>query len=458
MPRKPFIPIRARKPFMPIPPKTRILSVDGGGSWALIPALALAEIYGPHTPGHQILADFDYVAANSGGSLVVAGLIENRTPSEICSFFLDTQQRKRIFHRVPWYRCLSKFLPVPRYSTARKASALHELFDVQGRQPLSQLQIPVRSTGHAVRFVFMSYDYRRDRAGFLRSYASQAASSSTQASPLTLNEAVHASTNAPIKYFDQPASAGGKLYWDGGLSGYNNPILAAAIEAVANGAARESIAALSLGTAQVSLPLRGGELPVSHPFLLKKQPKPGLFTNIQKAATTVLADPPDAHSFIAHLLLGGALPPHGERVNGTAGDREACPIIRLNPLIQPWRVQDHWQVPLGFCPREFKTLVKLDMDATKDKDVQLIRRLFEAWRAGHVYNQAIRSDSPDQQRKGSDTPRIDIGHGTFNAAVKAWCALAPEGSLASPLSASASIHSAPSSLEEETHAQAIHRH
>lgn len=419
---------------MPTASATRILSIDGGGSWALIPALTLAEIYGPHTPGHQILRDFDYVAANSGGSLVVAGLIENRTPLEICNFFQDEAQRQRIFQRVPWYRRLPRSIPVPRYSTAGKGQALNELFSRQGQQALAELHVPAHHAGQGVRFVFMSYDYQRDRAGFLRSYESRAASSSTHASTLTLAQAVHASTNAPILYFDKPAVVGGKQYWDGGLSGYNNPVLAAAVEALANGAARESTAALSLGTALVSLPLPGGELAVSDVSLLKKRSRAGLITDIAKAATTVLADPPDAHSFITHLMLGGKLPAPGQTPVRVPGDRDACPVIRLNPLIQPCRTQDQWHLPKGLEGSQFNDLVKLDMDATGREDVKLIQRLFDAWQAGHVCNQPIRADGPDQQKKGVP-PRIDIGHGTFDEAVQAWRALAPAGSLAAPAAA-----------------------
>ena len=51
----------------------RILSLDGGGSWALIQVRALIDMYGGGTTGHQVLQDFDMVAANSGGSVVLGG-------------------------------------------------------------------------------------------------------------------------------------------------------------------------------------------------------------------------------------------------------------------------------------------------------------------------------------------------------------------------------------------------
>jgi uncharacterized protein len=51
----------------------RILSLDGGGTWALIQVKALIALYpgGAATPGLTVLNDFDLVAANSGGSIVL---------------------------------------------------------------------------------------------------------------------------------------------------------------------------------------------------------------------------------------------------------------------------------------------------------------------------------------------------------------------------------------------------
>jgi uncharacterized protein len=41
----------------------RILSLDGGGAWALIEVRTLIKLYSETTTGHQILKDFDLVAA-----------------------------------------------------------------------------------------------------------------------------------------------------------------------------------------------------------------------------------------------------------------------------------------------------------------------------------------------------------------------------------------------------------
>ncbi|HME01338.1 MAG TPA: patatin-like phospholipase family protein [Terriglobia bacterium] len=75
----------------------RILSLDGGGTWALIEVKALIELYGENTPGNTVLEDFDLVAANSGGSIVLGGLVENRTLANILADFEDETWRKSIF-------------------------------------------------------------------------------------------------------------------------------------------------------------------------------------------------------------------------------------------------------------------------------------------------------------------------------------------------------------------------
>ena len=81
--------------------KYRILSLDGGGAWALIQVRALAAIYGEAAKGHDILADFDLVAANSGGSIVAAGLAEDLSLAQILTYFKDEKKRRAIFVKMP---------------------------------------------------------------------------------------------------------------------------------------------------------------------------------------------------------------------------------------------------------------------------------------------------------------------------------------------------------------------
>jgi hypothetical protein len=46
----------------------RILSLDGGGAWALIQVRTLMTLYGESTSGHEALRNFDLAAGNSGAA------------------------------------------------------------------------------------------------------------------------------------------------------------------------------------------------------------------------------------------------------------------------------------------------------------------------------------------------------------------------------------------------------
>jgi len=124
---------------------------------------------------------------------------------------------------------------------------------------------------------------------------------------VSLAGAVHASTNAPINYFDAPAALPGAAYrfWDGGITGCNNPAVAAVVEAPVLGQTPQEIRVLSLGTATVSLPLA----PVGAPGSPLEAPRPDstLTGDLKKLATAILDDPPDIASFIAHAVTGEIL-------------------------------------------------------------------------------------------------------------------------------------------------------
>ena len=99
----------------------RILSLDGGGRWALIQAKALLDIYGD-VSGRVVLAKFDLVAANSGGSIVAAALAANFKPSDIVAYFMDEGWRRKIFVDLPWYQKIPRILGLgPRFSTSSSA-------------------------------------------------------------------------------------------------------------------------------------------------------------------------------------------------------------------------------------------------------------------------------------------------------------------------------------------------
>ncbi len=101
--------------------KYRVLSLDGGGPWSVIQAMALIDLYGANATGQDVLRDFDLVAANSGGSIVLGCLVEDLTLGSIRDLFLKETMRRAIFSKTDsfFYRVLQASSTLGR-STARR--------------------------------------------------------------------------------------------------------------------------------------------------------------------------------------------------------------------------------------------------------------------------------------------------------------------------------------------------
>jgi len=389
----------------------RILSLDGGGAWALIEVRTLIDLYGAETTGHEVLGDFDLVAANSGGSIVLAGLIENKTLADIRALFESEANRQMIFSptsSLPNLALHAAFGVGAKYSAAAKLPALESLLPVTGRRPLHDIIPDVFGPGGTpVHILIIAFDYNRNAATFLRSApAGMAAFGNGAPASITLAEAVHASTNAPINYFDAPADLPGSTdrYWDGGLTGNNNPALAAAVEAATLGHDPRSLRILSLGTATVRLPLAAVGAPAS-PFTTPR-PTSSIKTDIGKLATTILDDPPDFATFAVHAMAGADT----GLENGVVSR-----IIRMNPLITPAGGDGAWAAPPGWTEAQFQELCSIDMDAVKQTEVDYIDSWCSLWMSGDCRNQPIRMDGT--------TFTVEVGYGTYAQAKEAWAKL-----------------------------------
>lgn len=425
-----------RKPF-------RILSLDGGGTFALIQAKVLDDLF-PGENGHQVLSHFDLVSACSGGAIVAAALIEGYSPREIFGLFDNPVNRHALFGRLPWYRSLLQlftgaFSPASpvgqRFSTDGKLEFLHRILPSTGSLSLQDLHGIVNDSlaslraqrGEARRpmsFLFVTYDFDRDRARMMRSnVASPAASFPHRQQRATLAEAAHASSTAPINWFDKPAEFDGCRFWDGAMTGYNNPVLAGVVEAIALGVPRRDIGVLSLGTSTVFLPERGTDgIPDA---LCRPRARTGFLPELVKVGKTIIADPPDAHTFIAHLMLDGGLPL----------DVSCCPytetaIVRMNPVIQPVvdRATGKWRVPAGWSGEEFRRIAEMDISASAQDDVDLIKRLGDGWLRDGWHNQPVRgcgvwAPAPTQAPWANTDHLCEIGHRWYSDARAAWIAL-----------------------------------
>jgi hypothetical protein len=418
----------------------RILGLDGGGAWALIEVKALISIFGSdNVRGHEVLRMFDLVAANSGGSIVLGGLVEDLTLGEMLAFFMDQQKREAMFS--PTSNLMDKALETtlgfgPKYSADAKLVALEGLLPTRGARPIAGItsDIPGQS-GAPVRLMIVGFDYDFNRSGFFRSVAAAGPALGAAVSPvITLAEAIHASTNAPVQYFDAPAGfpEHSERYWDGGVTGFNNPVLAAVTEALTLGVAAGEIAALSLGTGTVHLP-PAGKGDASSAFTAGWQDS-GLKNDLEKMASSILDDPPDSGSFIAHAITaGGGLPPPA-----------ISRVVRMSPLVSPVLRDGALAAPGAMTPAGFQALCNINMDAVKPAEVAAISAYADLWLADQAPNQMLHADGlcvaqtgPDGMiaaalagvpaplpDHGAPAPGQALGYVTFAAARAAWRALA----------------------------------
>jgi uncharacterized protein len=410
----------------------RILSLDGGGVWALIEAKALIALYGPETKGHDVLKEFDLVAGNSGGSIVLGALVANLTLGQILSLFEDEGTRKDIFSLagltdvflhdsaeivagfVPEDSSLNLTGVVPKYSTKRKLAALQRVLHSPDGVPIGDEPLPKVTAGiprhgpEDVHLLITAFDYDLNRAVFFRSskIKGPAWGEGEASSDVTLAEAIHASSNAPVSYFDKPAQFAHHpgRYWDGAIAGCNNPVLAAVTEAVGKGWDPRNVAALSIGTATVALPRQEPEKPPS-PFV---QPilGSGIVPDLRKVATAIIDDPPDIATFLGHVMTGS-----GRGVKSPADSR----IVRMNPLIAPVKKGGRWSAPGSMTPDQFDFLKKLGLDAVQQPQVDAIARYADLWLEDVARNQPIRMNGK--------TFAPEVGQGKFSEAKAAWDAI-----------------------------------
>jgi hypothetical protein len=347
--------------------------------------MALRDIFGADTPGHQILQNFDLAVGNSGGSIVLGGLVENMTPDQIVDLFNLPVNRQAIFAKTDGVESLlSHFLVFPKYSAVGKLAGLTSAFGTMGARLLSSFNGDgwPQSNGSDVKVLIVAFDYDSMRARFFRSYATP---HGAQADAIPLVQAVHASSDAPIIYFDAPTEWEGRRYWDGAMAGLNNPLLAGLTDLLSNGVPASEICVLTLGTGTVKL-APAGVKPPAPAALSQAWTESGVLPDLEKAAGCIADDPPDMASFSTHIILCAA--------QGIDPTRNGV-VVRLSPILRPVLVDGAWSVPQGLSAVQFDALTKLGMDAIEQDQMDLITTLGAAWIADQAPNQPIRMNSDD---------------------------------------------------------------
>lgn len=384
----------------------KILSLDGGGSWAILQALALEKIFKEKYPereirGHEILKHFDFVVANSGGSLILAALCCDWSITNIKEVFLDGESLQKVFSPI---KKRQKYFPFnllralgittfgTRYSTTEKREALESLLKFKDGNRLGSLnisQIPEIIGKPSLRIMVCTFDIPNKRAKLFKSW-------NTKDNPLdeiSLVKAVHGSSNAPINYFDFPAVFSPKdskrryYLWDGALGGFNNPVSAAVTESLANGNDRSKIRVLSLGTGNKvatdseieHFHIEYYSTLIGHSFW-KKLGLGRSFVGfrffeqtIKNLSQSILFEPQLWSNYSTYVTL-------------TAPDmnskEQLVKFIRLSP-----------QLFSETSNEELKDLVRkligLDMDITSTEEITLLFDCFKAWERGKISNEPI---------------------------------------------------------------------
>ncbi|MEM6767548.1 MAG: patatin-like phospholipase family protein [Bacteroidota bacterium] len=399
----------------------KILSLDGGGSWSVLQLLTLQEKYG-NMSGHEILKKFDLIVANSGGSIVLAALSENYTLQEALDLFYKAENRSMIFSKNSFKE---KFFPVgliqlrstfgPKYSTVRKKKAFEKLFPTVDTLPLSAL--PAHIGNPKLRIIIATYDALNNRAKFFKSYGSE--KPTFDSVPIT--KAIHGSSNAPIQYFDFPAKfkAGNTntwyYLWDGALGGFNNPTVAALIEAIKADIPLDNIKMVSLGTGKKLMSVEDKrdfydnmDITIQNRFYKFrfsswKHQIAYFFSTVLNQAKTILYEPPDWANYVAMMFLRQA-------------QNKDIPnnFIRLSPMIHIGKGTPEAVKPL------LRKLYKLDMDLTRDEDVQLLTDAFTEWKAGNIKNQPIEYRLRHDKKKDEDELIYETGDEYFRQAMDRW--------------------------------------
>jgi patatin-like phospholipase/acyl hydrolase len=204
--------------------KYKILSLDGGGSWAILQVLTLKDIFQKKYPrkeikGHEVLRHFDLVIANSGGSMVLAALACNWTFDEIIKLFDDKTIREKIFKKLNFWQ---RYFPVnfmrlfgvksvgTRYSTTDKKKTLENILRINNKTKLNDVtlsELPKIIGKESFEIVVTTFDIINKRAKLFRSNKKSKARAEVIAGlshfdEVSLVEAIHGASNAPVNYFD----------------------------------------------------------------------------------------------------------------------------------------------------------------------------------------------------------------------------------------------------------------
>lgn len=263
----------------------RILSLDGGGVRSIIQAQILNDLY-PGLSGHQILKKFHVVTATSTGSVILAGLLENRYPYDMFEDFQTRSFLDALYSRTCWpfFR---------KWSTRKKYDGLlrkfpkskRTLWEISKASGLERIILPAYDVQKKISYVF----------------------DSLETGGQTYLDAMHATTTSPFFYFDHPAQVGTRTYWDGSMSSLSDPAV------YATAVMRESYPKEDIHTLSIGCGMFIPDVPHSKD---PSQYYPNIRETLGVIAGVVSGETPDVSSRCLNAL--------------TAGN-----YVRINPVVGP---------------------------------------------------------------------------------------------------------------------------
>jgi patatin-like phospholipase/acyl hydrolase len=232
-------------------PLIKILSIDGGGIRGIIPAMVLAEL--EERSGRPIAELFDLIAGTSTGGILALGLVKpgpsgrpEHSARKLASLY--EKEGHRIFSTSLWRRLRTAGSVVEeKYSAEGLEGVLREYFgETRLRDALTEVIVTSYDTERRMPFFFKSRHARvREEYDFpMRLVARATSAAPTYFEPLKLD-----------------AVSGDDYYSliDGGVYA-NNPAMCGYVEARATHPEAEDFLVVSLGTGEMTRPLRYDEV------------------------------------------------------------------------------------------------------------------------------------------------------------------------------------------------------
>jgi hypothetical protein len=123
-------------------------------------------------------------------------------------------------------------------------------------------------------------------------------------------------------------------------------------------------------------------------------PEYGIANDLEKIASAILDDPPDAASLTAYIAMGQLLP---SRSGGVVQPQGSANFVRMNPVIRPlWNGND-WSYPASFKDKDWVAIRDLELVAIRPEQIAMIQKVADAWMSSDpndIQNQPVRMSYP----------------------------------------------------------------